>query len=157
MEYFDYHYRVIYADTDRMGVTYYGHYFLFFEAARNDVGHCCILYNIDASRQPPALPPRRRGHFGPGQLGRTALPSVLRRLMQPEPKPKCAFDRTEELVELLTVGRISGVRVLKALQLLARDNDYRGEHLVNDRGTGSVISPRRLASHASAAIQEVQG
>ena len=36
MEYFDYHYRVIYADTDRMGVTYYGHYFRFFEAARNE-------------------------------------------------------------------------------------------------------------------------
>ncbi|OQA56493.1 MAG: Acyl-CoA thioester hydrolase YbgC [Candidatus Omnitrophica bacterium ADurb.Bin277] len=36
MDFYDYHYRVIYADTDRMGVTYYGHYFRFFEAARNE-------------------------------------------------------------------------------------------------------------------------
>ena len=36
MEHYDHHYRVLYADTDRMGVTYYGHYFRFFEAARNE-------------------------------------------------------------------------------------------------------------------------
>jgi len=36
MDYFDHPYRVIYADTDQMGVTYYGNYFRFFEAARNE-------------------------------------------------------------------------------------------------------------------------
>ena len=36
MEYFDYPYRVLYADTDRMGVSYYGNYFRWFEAARNE-------------------------------------------------------------------------------------------------------------------------
>lgn len=36
MEYFDYHYRVIYADTDMMGITYYANYLKFFEAARTE-------------------------------------------------------------------------------------------------------------------------
>lgn len=36
MEYFDYQYRVLYADTDRMGVVYYANYFRWFEAARNE-------------------------------------------------------------------------------------------------------------------------
>jgi acyl-CoA thioester hydrolase len=36
MDYFDHPYRVIYADTDRMGVTYYANYFRLFEAARNE-------------------------------------------------------------------------------------------------------------------------
>ena len=36
MDYFDYHYRVLYADTDRMGITYYANYFRWFEAARTE-------------------------------------------------------------------------------------------------------------------------
>lgn len=36
MEYFDYHCRVLYADTDRMGITYYANYFRWFEAARTE-------------------------------------------------------------------------------------------------------------------------
>lgn len=36
MNYFDYHYRVIYADTDRMGITYYANYLKWFEAARTE-------------------------------------------------------------------------------------------------------------------------
>ncbi len=36
MNYFDYRYRVLYADTDRMGITYYANYFRFFEAARTE-------------------------------------------------------------------------------------------------------------------------
>lgn len=36
MEYFDYEYRVIYRDTDMMGISYYANYFVWFEAARNE-------------------------------------------------------------------------------------------------------------------------
>ena len=37
MEYFDYKYRVIYADTDRMGVVYYANYLRFFEQGRTEL------------------------------------------------------------------------------------------------------------------------
>jgi len=36
MEYFDYRYRVLYADTDQMGITYYANYLKWFEAARTE-------------------------------------------------------------------------------------------------------------------------
>ncbi len=36
MDYFDYRCRVLYADTDRMGITYYANYFRWFEAARTE-------------------------------------------------------------------------------------------------------------------------
>ena len=36
MNYFDYPYRVLYADTDQMGITYYANYFKWFEAARTE-------------------------------------------------------------------------------------------------------------------------
>jgi len=36
MDYFDYRYRVLYADTDQMGITYYANYFRWFEAARTE-------------------------------------------------------------------------------------------------------------------------
>lgn len=36
MNYFDYRCRVLYADTDRMGITYYANYFKWFEAARTE-------------------------------------------------------------------------------------------------------------------------
>ncbi len=36
MQYFDYRTRVIYRDTDRMGVSYYANYFVWFEAARTE-------------------------------------------------------------------------------------------------------------------------
>jgi acyl-CoA thioester hydrolase len=36
MNYYDYPYRVIYADTDRMGITYYANYLKWFEAARTE-------------------------------------------------------------------------------------------------------------------------
>ena len=36
MEYFDYERRVIYADTDKMGISYYANYFVWFEAARTE-------------------------------------------------------------------------------------------------------------------------
>jgi len=36
MEYFDYEYRVRYSDTDKMGISYYANYFVWFEAARTE-------------------------------------------------------------------------------------------------------------------------
>jgi len=36
MNYFDHEYRVIYADTDKMGIAYYANYFVWFEAARTE-------------------------------------------------------------------------------------------------------------------------
>ena len=36
MQYFDYKTRVIYRDTDRMGISYYANYFVWFEAARTE-------------------------------------------------------------------------------------------------------------------------
>lgn len=36
MKYFDYPYRVIYGDTDKMGFSYYGNYWSWFEGARNE-------------------------------------------------------------------------------------------------------------------------
>lgn len=36
MNYFDYRCRVLYGDTDRMGISYYGNYFRWFEAARTE-------------------------------------------------------------------------------------------------------------------------
>ncbi len=36
MKFFDYEYRVRYADTDKMGITYYANYLVWFEAARTE-------------------------------------------------------------------------------------------------------------------------
>lgn len=36
METFDYEYRVRYGDTDRMGITYYANYLVWFESARTE-------------------------------------------------------------------------------------------------------------------------
>jgi acyl-CoA thioester hydrolase len=36
VNYFDYRYRVLYADTDQMGITYYANYLKWFEAARTE-------------------------------------------------------------------------------------------------------------------------
>ncbi len=36
MNYYDYEYRVRYADTDKMGISYYANYFIWFEAARTE-------------------------------------------------------------------------------------------------------------------------
>lgn len=36
MKYFDYEYRVRYADTDKLGVSYYANYLVWFEAARTE-------------------------------------------------------------------------------------------------------------------------
>ena len=36
MNYFDFEYRVRYSDTDKLGVSYYANYFVWFEAARTE-------------------------------------------------------------------------------------------------------------------------
>ncbi|MBI3317400.1 MAG: acyl-CoA thioesterase [Candidatus Omnitrophica bacterium] len=36
MNHFDYFYRIRYADTDKMGISYYANYFVWFEAARTE-------------------------------------------------------------------------------------------------------------------------
>ncbi len=36
MKFFDFEYRVRYADTDKLGISYYGNYFTWFEAARTE-------------------------------------------------------------------------------------------------------------------------
>ena len=36
MNYFDFVYRVCYGDTDKMGISYYANYFIWFEAARTE-------------------------------------------------------------------------------------------------------------------------
>lgn len=36
MKFFDYEYRVRYGDTDKMGISYYANYFVWFEAARTE-------------------------------------------------------------------------------------------------------------------------
>ena len=36
MDYFDYEYRVRYGDTDKLGISYYANYFVWFEAARTE-------------------------------------------------------------------------------------------------------------------------
>lgn len=36
MKYFDYRTRVIYRDTDKLGISYYANYFVWFEAARTE-------------------------------------------------------------------------------------------------------------------------
>lgn len=36
MNYFDYEYRIRYADTDKLGISYYANYFVWFEAARTE-------------------------------------------------------------------------------------------------------------------------
>ncbi len=56
MKYFDYHYRVIYADTDQMGVVYYGNYFRFFEAARNEYFRALNLPYTDCEKKGLFLP-----------------------------------------------------------------------------------------------------
>ncbi|HLD50203.1 MAG TPA: thioesterase family protein [bacterium] len=36
MNYYDYEYRVRYGDTDKMGISYYANYFIWFESARTE-------------------------------------------------------------------------------------------------------------------------
>lgn len=56
MDYFDYEYRVIYGDTDQMGVSYYGNYFRWFEGARNEYFRALGLPYTECEKQGIMLP-----------------------------------------------------------------------------------------------------
>lgn len=49
-------YRVPYADTDQMGVVYYGNYLTIFERARNELMRACGYTYKDCEREGWALP-----------------------------------------------------------------------------------------------------
>lgn len=49
-------YRVPYADTDQMGVVYYGNYLTIFERARNELMRACGYTYRDCEREGWALP-----------------------------------------------------------------------------------------------------
>ena len=53
--------RVIYGDTDQMGVVYYANYLRFFEAGRNEFIRAKGLRYRDFEAHVPAHPARRRG------------------------------------------------------------------------------------------------
>lgn len=56
MEFFDYEYRVIYGDTDMMGVSYYGNYFRWFEGARSEYFRALGLPYTECEKQGLMLP-----------------------------------------------------------------------------------------------------
>ena len=56
MNYFDYEYRVRYSDTDKMAVSYYANYFLWFEAARTEYFRALGLPYTDCEKEGIYLP-----------------------------------------------------------------------------------------------------
>ncbi len=56
MDYFDYEVRVIYGDTDKMGISYYGNYFRWFEAARTEYFRALNLPYTECEKKGIFLP-----------------------------------------------------------------------------------------------------
>lgn len=56
MDYFDYETRVIYGDTDKMGISYYGNYFRWFEAARTEYFRALQLPYTECEKKGILLP-----------------------------------------------------------------------------------------------------
>lgn len=56
MDYFDYEYRVRYGDTDKMGISYYANYFVWFEAARTEYFRALGLPYTECEKQGYFLP-----------------------------------------------------------------------------------------------------
>ncbi len=56
MQYFDYKTRVIYRDTDKMGVSYYANYFVWFEAARTEYFRALGLPYTECEKKGILLP-----------------------------------------------------------------------------------------------------
>ncbi len=56
MKYFDYKTRVIYRDTDQMGISYYANYFVWFEAARNEYFRALGLVYTECEKKGIFLP-----------------------------------------------------------------------------------------------------
>ncbi len=56
MKYFDYEYRVRYGDTDKMGISYYANYLIWFEAARTEYFRALGLPYTECEKQGIYLP-----------------------------------------------------------------------------------------------------
>ena len=56
MKYFDHEYRVIYRDTDKMGITYYANYLVWFEAARTEYFRAAGYLYSDCEKKGLFLP-----------------------------------------------------------------------------------------------------
>lgn len=56
MDTFDYEYRVRYGDTDKMGISYYANYFVWFEAARTEYFRALGLPYTECEKQGYFLP-----------------------------------------------------------------------------------------------------
>lgn len=56
MNHFDYMHRVRYADTDKMGISYYANYFVWFEAARTEYFRALGLPYTECEKQGFFLP-----------------------------------------------------------------------------------------------------
>ncbi len=56
MKYFDFEYRVRYGDTDKMGISYYANYFVWFEAARTEYFRALGLPYTECEKQGIYLP-----------------------------------------------------------------------------------------------------
>ena len=67
MEYFDYECRVRYAETDKLGISYYGNYFVWFEAARTEYFRALGISYVDWEKKGFFLPVVETGakYFAP--------------------------------------------------------------------------------------------
>lgn len=67
MDYFDYEYRVRYQDTDKMGISYYANYFIWFEAARTEYFRALGLPYTECEKKGYFLPVVETGakYIGP--------------------------------------------------------------------------------------------
>ena len=61
MNYFDFEYRVRYADTDKMGVSYYANYWVWFEAARTEYFRALGLPYTECEKKGYFLPVTEAG------------------------------------------------------------------------------------------------
>lgn len=56
MDYYDYEYRVRYGDTDKLGISYYANYFVWFEAARTEYFRALGLPYTECEKKGVFLP-----------------------------------------------------------------------------------------------------
>ena len=74
MEYFDYAYRVRYGDTDKMGISYYANYLVWFEAARTEFFRALGLPYTECEKKGIYLPV---SHAGVRYLGPSTYDDLL--------------------------------------------------------------------------------
>lgn len=113
MKYFDYEYRVRYADTDKMGISYYANYLVWFEAARTEYFRALGLPYTECEKQGFYLPAieSRVKYLGPSTyddllLVRTSVSKMGRTSMQFEYR---VFPKGSE--KILTTGSTDHVFV----------------------------------------------